>query len=47
MKIDNPPHPPLEKGGEGDLEAIFHVNQITKAQNSKLFAFLEFEHLNL
>jgi len=26
MKIDNPPHPPLEKGGWRDLKAMFYVN---------------------
>jgi len=35
MKIDNPPIPPLEKGGWGDLEAIFHVIPISQCPNTQ------------
>jgi len=28
MKIDNPPHPPLEKGGTGGFETYFLTNKL-------------------
>jgi hypothetical protein len=40
MKICNPPLPPFSKGGMGGFGNCF-------LGNSKLFSFLEFEHLDL
>jgi hypothetical protein len=37
IKIDNPPSPPLEKGGTGDLKLIFKVIRRANSRFLKLF----------